>query len=65
MKAEDKKKADQVLSFFKESWCIDGAASFVSEREKREILSGAEINLIRLTDSERGIFYIARIIPKP
>jgi len=46
----DKKK--DVLDFFKEAFCIDGEAEFVDKHIE-------VFYCIKLTDSKRGVFYIA------
>ena len=46
------KKRDTVLTFFKEAFCIDGEAEFVKRKIKEDYC-------VKLTDSRRGVFYIA------
>lgn len=58
---EEKSRA--VLDFYKTAFVIDGEASFMSASEARRIMEGSNVNVIKMTDSKRGTFYLARIMP--
>lgn len=57
MNQTDIEKARKVLDFMKESWCIDGEASFATQEESKDLIPA---QWIKLTDSKRGTFYITR-----
>lgn len=62
MEKEEQKKA--IEDFFKEAFRVDGSVDFMSAKEAEEVLRGAAINVIRLNDSKRGTFYLARVVPR-
>ncbi len=60
---KQKSKRTEVLEFFKNAFCVD-KARIATRKQAREIVKHAEIYIVELTDSKRGTFYIARLIPK-
>ena len=52
---DDHEKAEDILDFFKQAFCVDGPVEFV---ERKAVIE----QCIKLTDSRRGIFYIARVL---
>ena len=45
-------KMNTILTFFKEAFCVDGDVEFVKRKIKEDYC-------VKLTDSRRGVFYIA------
>lgn len=54
----NEEKKLQVLTFMKEAWAIDGEAEFMPTDHVRELLKTHSLNVIKLTDSKRGEFFI-------
>lgn len=61
MSIEEKKQ--KVLDFFKQAFVVDGAVSFVEPDEAAQLLKNANISIVKLEDSRRGVFYVARLLP--
>lgn len=57
IKATEEKKL-QVLTFMKKAWEIDGEAEFMPTDHVRELLKTHHLNVIKMTDSKRGEFFI-------
>lgn len=48
----------KVKSFMKKAWAIDGDVKFITNDEARDLLKTHKLDVIKLTDSERGTFYV-------
>lgn len=49
---------EETLKFYKAAFCIDGEAKI-----RTDVKNFAIQGIIELNDSERGTFYVARVIP--
>ncbi len=55
MSKEIKEMIAETVEFLKNAFCIDGECSY----EKAIIINNIGLGLFKLTDSKRGIFYVA------
>ena len=52
-------RKDKIETFFKAAFCVDGK---VEELDDNEIPNFKINGVIKLVDSQRGIFYVAQVI---
>ena len=63
---ETKIKSEQVEQFLAMAMCIDGEAKWTKKLDGTISADGEKLHggLYKLTDSKRGTFYIAMLVPK-
>lgn len=57
-------KNELILSILKGAFNVNGTVEYVKKEEAKKILLKSEIMLVKMDDKERGVAYIARVIPK-
>ena len=60
----DPKDQPKVAAFFKEAFNVDGEVEFLSPQALRGLILTHSINVMRLEDSVRGVFYVGCFKPK-
>lgn len=60
----DEQLQEETRQYLKRVFEINGAVELIKADEAKELLQGARISLIRFNDWKRGIFYLAKVVPR-